>query len=63
MQEITLVVGKNDWKVAEFIWKNGGIMNEFDGEVFSIFTDIDKPRLRFRNGDTVCFKNNCFSIR
>lgn len=63
MQEITLIVGENDWKVAEFIWKNGGVMIEFDGEVFSIFTDTDKPRLRFRNGDTIYFKNNCFSIR
>lgn len=54
--------GVNDWKVAEFIWKNDGIMNEFDNETFSIFIDIDQPRLRFKDGNTISFENGKFQI-
>ena len=63
MEEITFKIDENEWEVAQFIHQRGGIMNEFDNLKFSIFIDFDKPRVRFKNGDTILFSNGEFKIR
>lgn len=54
MTKIKFLKGINDWDVASFIHRNGGMMNEFD-TFFKIWTEEQDPSLIFKYGDVITF--------
>ena len=60
MNSIEFKENKNDWDVAQFIVKHGGMFNDFDDH-FAIWQQ-NKPFVRFKDGDTIIFENDEFKV-
>lgn len=61
MNEIKFEQDVNEWEVAAFICKNGGMFNEYDTH-FSIWLGDNMGYKRFKDGDVISFIDGKFKI-